>query len=249
MAQTAHSFSEWMVWVTRTDSAQHGSLDALKAAGFTPLSAPLLRLKAASTPDKAPPDMAALALTSPNGARAFAALTDRRDWQIFAVGEATANMAERLGFVDVSCAYGTVDDLAALIIKSKPDQIVHLSGVHIAGDLVDALTQAGIKAQRTIIYATHPVETLPQAAQQALSCLEADSSPQAVLLYSPKGALRFVSLMQEAYSFALAHLHIVSLSPAIDAVLGDISFASRNIAVKPDEPSLIAALELAASKA
>lgn len=241
--------SEWTVWVTRTDRSQAGSLEAVKAAGFAPLSVPLLTLKAASTPDKAPPETAALALTSPNGARAFAALTDRRDWQIFAVGDATAQMAQSLGFMDVSCAYGAVDDLAELIIKARPKHVVHLSGVHVAGNLVGTLMRAGIAAERTIIYATQPVNALPEAAQVALAQLSADSPPHAVLLFSPKGAHRFVTLMQKDYAAYLPRLHIVSLSSAIDAILGDISFASRHIALTPDETSLIGALELAASKA
>ena len=228
------------VWITRTDASCAASAKAVMSAGYTPLSAPLLTLAPSSTPSGAPPDDHAIAFTSANGVRAFVALTDRRHWPVFAVGAATAAFARARGFKDVECADSDVDGLADLICKRSPNAVTHLSGVHVAGDLVGILTGAGITAKREIIYAARAVTVLPQRAKDALST----PGPIAVMLYSPKGAHIFLKLLPKA---SLAGLHCVSISAAVDAVLeshdGASDIASRHIAAGPHEPSMIEALE------
>jgi len=102
------------VWITRTDSGAAGSAKAVKRAGFAPLIAPLLKLSAVSTPGATPDDDSVLAFTSPNAVLAFQALSDRRIWPVYAVGDATADAARGAGFEFVHSAGGNVDDLAAL---------------------------------------------------------------------------------------------------------------------------------------
>ena len=63
----------------------------------------------------------ALLFTSANGVRAFAAASERRDFRVFAVGNATAAAARAAGFAEVTSAGGAVDDLAKLVIgRLKP---------------------------------------------------------------------------------------------------------------------------------
>lgn len=234
------------VWVTRTHPSAEASAKALKHAGFTPILGPLLTVQASSTPNAAPPEGAALLFTSPNGVRAFTALTDRRHWRVYCVGDATANLAMKHGFDDVINASGDVDDLAALVAGDKPEHSVHYSGVHVAGDLVGALTAAGISAERRIIYAAYPVATLPEAAVRALE----GHKRLAVLFYSPKGAQTFTALMKQSGQVHRSKDMIaISLSAKIDACLGDAVFSSRHIAGRPDEEALFSALEKALQSA
>ena len=234
------------VWVTRTHPSAEASAKALKRAGFTPILGSLLTVQATSTPNAAPPEGAALLFTSPNGVRAFTALTDRRHWRVYCVGDATASLATRFGFDDVINAKGDVNDLAAVIVAAKPEHSVHFSGVHVAGDLVGSLTEAGLSAERRIIYAAHPVASLPERAEQAL----AEHKRIAVLFYSPKGAQTFLKLMkQSGQVHRYADIMAVSLSPKIDACLGDAVFSSRHIARRPDEATLLSTLEQALQSA
>ena len=234
------------VWVTRTHPSAEASAEALKRAGFTPILGPLLTVQATSTPNAAPPEGAALLFTSPNGLRAFTALTDRRHWRVYCVGDATADLAMRYGFDDVINAGGDVNDLAKVIIAAKPEHSVHYSGVHVAGDLVGALTAAGLSAERSIIYAAYPVATLPETVGRAL----AEHKRLAVLFYSPKGAQTFTALMkQSGQVHRSTDMIAVSLSAKIDACLGSAEFASRHIAGRPDEETLFSALEKALQSA
>ncbi len=232
------------VWITRTDTACQSSAAAVRAAGFTPLIGPVLKLSAVSTPNACPPDDNAIAFTSPNGVRAFTALTDRRIWPVFTVGDATANIARAAGFETVQSASGSVDDLAALILKSGADAVTHLSGVHVAGDLSGALRGAAIDCRREIIYGTQAVTALGADILAVLG----SGRPLIVLLYSPKGAHTFLSLLPKAIA---APLHVISISSKTDATLrgADALFTGRYIAETPDEPSMLGLLEAAALKA
>lgn len=232
------------VWITRSRPGAAQSAKAIADAGFAPICAPLLTVAAVSTPNAGPADDTALAFTSPNGVRAFTALSDRRDWPAFTVGDATAKAAEQAGFKDVKNAAGSVDDLAAMIIKAAPECVTHLSGVHVAGDLTGALTGAGIEAARTIIYGTQAVTDLPEAVAAHLKSGEA----LAVTLWSPKAAHIFLTLLPQPYRRLV---HCISLSGNIDAVLDGAGkdFASRRIAAAPNAPAMTALLEAVAVKA
>lgn len=231
------------VWITRTDTSAATSAKAIRAAGFTPLIAPLLKLTVASTPASAPPDDHALAFTSPNGVRAFASLSNRRHWPVFTVGDATAQLCRDYGFETVHSASGDVEALEKLILKSHKSLpsfqgVTHLSGVHVAGDLVGALIAGELTASREIIYATDSVAELPPAIRVTLD----EGKPIAVMLYSPKAAHTLIRCLPVADR---ASLHCVSLSTHVDAALGadDAGFGSRHIADAPNETALIARLE------
>jgi len=231
------------VWITRTDTSAASSAKAIRDAGFMPVIAPLLKLTVASTPASAPPDDHALAFTSPNGARAFASLTDRRHWPVFTVGDATAQLCRDYGFETVHSASGNVEALAKLILgfhdKAPSFQgVTHVSGVHVAGDLVGALKEGKLTVAREIIYATDSVSALPANARKAID----EGKPIAVMLYSPKAAHTLIRCLPVADR---ASLHCVSLSTHVDAALGadDAGFGSRHIADAPNETALIARLE------
>src|SRR5258708_37900290 len=87
----------------------------------------------------------ALLFTSANGARAGAAATARRDIPVFAVGDATAATARKLGFAEVASAGGAVDDLAALVegrLDPAHGTLLHAAGSALAGDLGTRLARA-----------------------------------------------------------------------------------------------------------
>jgi uroporphyrinogen-III synthase len=232
------------VWISRINGAD--SAKAVREMGHAPLLSPLLKLSAASTPASAPPDDDVLAFTSPNAVRAFAALTDRREWRVYCTGDATAALAKALGFKGAISASGNVSDLAALLIKDAPQSVTYLSGVHIAGDLMGALKTAGIDANRAIIYATRPVTHMPKSVAKHLQSGEA----MAVLLYSPKGARALAALLSRPECTPyIPNLSVVSLSPNVDASLGLLPFSARHIASAPNETALMRALETALAKA
>ncbi len=138
----------------------------------------------------------ALALTSANGVRAFAAVSDVRTLPVFAVGPATAEAAREAGFAGVSAAAGDVESLAELISQSKPASIVlHLAGSERAGDLVEALVRKGVKARRAVIYDAVEIEDLAPGAKAILA--DPDEKP-AVVFFSPRSARLFLAQAKRA---------------------------------------------------
>jgi uroporphyrinogen-III synthase len=141
-----------VVWITRTEPGADRLADRVREAGFEIVVSPLL----VRDPDFRPAGpvldgVAALAFTSVNGL-AFADLTPRRDWPVFAVGDRTAEAARRKGFTEVVSAAGDATSLAARIAAAWGDR----QGVLLVpGAERPAADMAGLLAGRV------PVRSLP----------------------------------------------------------------------------------------
>ena len=105
--------------------------------------------------------VSALAFTSANGVRAFAAKSDERQIPAFAVGPATAKALHDAGFSRVLAANGDVASLGELIRSDRQsaDQgtswsgaVLHIAGTHQAGDLVGTLKAHAVPAERAVLY-------------------------------------------------------------------------------------------------
>ena len=215
-----------LVWITRAEPGSSATAERVRAIGFEPVVAPLLTVE----PVEARLELdrvAALAVTSANGVRAFAERSDRRDFPIFAVGDATAEAARDAGFEPVRSADGDVGALAALIRSEPPGGIVLCPGAEQrAGDLVTALTAAGIEARAATLY-----RTVATTAGVDVSVLTA------VLLHSPRAATVLAERAPD-----LSDLHVVGLSPACLAPLAGLKMKSASAAVRPREDALMDAL-------
>jgi len=224
------------VLVTRTAPGAHKTLAWLEQEGFEPIAAITAEIR--PQPVKWPDDVAALALTSPNGAARAGALAADKSVAVFAVGDATADAARQAGFSDVVSASGAGEALADLIVESGlTGPILHVRGADQAFDLAAALTGRGVTASALIAYAAETVDHLPDAALAALR-------PGAVvLIHSAKGASRFFELVGQAgCQDALAGLRAVAISRDAAAPLLDHRFARIDIAASPTEDSLLEAL-------
>ena len=89
----------------------------LQRDGVDTVLAPLLHIEPVTQERPDFEGVQAVLLTSANGAHALAGLTDRRDFNILAVGPSTAAQANVEGFSDVAAAGGDVAKLADLARK------------------------------------------------------------------------------------------------------------------------------------
>ena len=171
----------------------------------------------------------ALAFTSANGVRVFAALSGARGLPVFAVGEGTADAARGSGFADVTAAKGDVKSLAALISESKPiSAVLHLAGSARAGDLVRLLAAKGVAARREVIYDAVEIEDLSAAAAATLA--DRDEYP-AVVLFSPRSARLFLRQAARAgLNERLGAAAALCLSREIAAALQGVRWSSVRIA-------------------
>jgi len=176
------------------------------------------------------PDNAELLITSQNGLHSLLTLTDRRDWNVWAVGDVTAQLARNFGFKSVVSASGTGQDLLETVLGNKESEgpYIHLSGRDIRFDVAGALRAAGYTARRDIYYENNTVSDLSGV----------DLSPLThIALYSPLAAQALVQSGVEA-----GHLTAVSISEAVDECLSGVKLKTRYVAKRPEESAMIAAL-------
>ncbi len=223
------------VWVTRAEPGASATAARLAALEVEPLAAPLLTVREIAAEIDLT-GVAALAFTSANAVRVFAALEARRDLPVFAVGDATAETAKQAGFPDVQSAAGDVDALSSLIGDAKPaGTVLTPGGIERAGDLAEGLGQMGIAARTLAIYETPAVEALPAKAAAALEAGEVD----AVLLHSPRAARVLAEL---AAPFDLSSVTAAGLSSACLQPVRALGFAALAQADRPSEDALLEAL-------
>ena len=209
------------VWVTRTLPGAETTAERVRAAGFEPFVAPLLEVVFEPGGDIDLDGVTALAFTSANGVRAFAARSARRDLPVFAVGKGTAKAARDEGFTEVTASDG---DVLALAHAIPPGGVVlHAGAAEPAADLVAALESRGIAARGVVVYRT-------VSARLSDAALAKAGASDFVLLQSAKAARAFRDLRLDGPRPICLSLAIASL------------VRERTIAAAPTEDALIAAL-------
>ncbi len=218
-----------LVWITRTAPGADRLADRVRAAGYEAVVSPLLTLDPDfRAPDMALDDVVALAFTSVNGL-AFADLTPRRDWPVFAVGGRTAEAARRRGFTEVVSAGGDASSLAERIAAdwSGRTGVLLVPGAEQPAADLGALLVGRVPVRTVPVY--RMVET-PAPAPDAFDI---------VLVQSARAA---VALSRRLTPQAAANRIAVALSPAVAAPIRACGFADVRIAERPDENSLLEAL-------
>ena len=229
--------------VTRPLGEAESLAEALAARGIDAIIEPLLEIHYRSEPA---PDLAgvqAVLCTSANGVRALARLTGERAVPLFAVGEASAARARAEGFARVESAGGSLADLIGLArdrLRPNEGRLLHVAGSTLAGDLAGALRAEGFAVDRAVLYEARPAAGLSAASVRALDAGIVDFA----LFFSPRTALIFVRLAERAgIAEAIGAVSAISISAAADAALEPLRFRERHIAERPDQHSLLMALD------
>jgi uroporphyrinogen-III synthase len=217
-----------LVWITRAEPGAAATAARVAALGYEPIVSPLLAIE----PTGAPIDLGdaeALAFTSANGLRAFAAASAERGLPVYSVGEATAEAARAAGFSEVASADGDVHALAALIAARAPGgRLLHAGAAEPAGDLAATLARAGVALRSIALYRAAEVE--PTVALDAWERLDG------VLLHSPRAARALEALMAAR---AAPRMRAVAISEAAAEPLKHLDLASVAVAPLPNEPALL----------
>lgn len=212
-------------WITRPIDEAERLADRMLAAGLEPLVAPLLHVDF-PCPDLGlvPEAIGGIIVTSRNGIRGAAVSSFEPAWldaPLFAVGEATADLARRYGFRDIHVGAGRAASLPALIEATglesdKP--LLHLTGDEQAFDMKAAIEASGrdyiaIETYR-IVEATRLTDGQLDKLKQGLV--------EGVILLSPRTARCYCRVMAAAGCLDLvARLKHVCFSPAVAAALLD----------------------------
>lgn len=233
--------------VTRPEEDAATIAAALRTRGIEPILAPMLRIEL--EPDGALRLTGALAgvqailLTSANGVRAFAAVSNRFEIPAYCVGEASAAAARIAGFRVVASADGDAADLAALVasrLAPGNGALLHAAGHDTAGNLAGMLGAKGFTLRRVVLYRAVAVDTL---APDVAAALQRDEIGLG-LFFSPRTAETFVRLARAA---GLAEhcdkMTAVCLSRNVASALNGAPWRAIATAHTPNLSALLAALD------
>lgn len=227
------------ILVTRPAAQAAETADRLRRMGHRPLIDPLLTIVA--RPGGLPPldGVAALLVTSVNGAQGLAAATGRRDLTTVAVGPRTAAELSRAGFYRVVEAGGDARALLALVrgrFQPGAGRLIHVSGADVAADIAAELAPEGYDVDRAVLYEARAADRLDPATVAALKAARLD----AALFFSPRTAALFARLShREGVADALSGIRACCLSAAVAAELRGLDWAALVVAAAPTADSLL----------
>lgn len=185
----------------------------------------------------------AIIVTSANAVGRLSDLTRKRYIPLLAVGDGTARIARAFGFGDVTSAQGDAEALLELCRKRlKPElgRVLYVRGREVATDLAPTLSTEGYEVDSITVYATEPTPELrPQVEQQLRQ-----ARLEATILFSPRGAANFVSLVRQAgVDYACAGMTLIALSPAIATAASELIWRLKLVPEQPTIPALLSTLE------
>jgi uroporphyrinogen-III synthase len=216
---------------------------ALESRGFDVIIEPLLDISPIVEATVDLDDVQGILATSANGIRALAAVTERRDLPVWAVGEATEAEALRLGFATTEAAGGDVATLASLVtarVDPTKGMLLHPAGRHVAGDLAGRLASHGFAVRRATLYEALPVDAFSPATVEALTTGSIDLAA----FFSPRTAATFVRVAQRAGLEAVcATVRAYTLSAAVAGQLEPLAWRAIRVAGQPTQESLLAVID------
>ncbi len=169
-----------------------------------------------------------LIVTSFNGVHQAKRLGAPKGTPTWCVGKATTQVAMDLGF-DARFAGETADTLVKTLIKVAPrGGILHLSGVHTRGNIVERLTQAGMTAQRIETYN----QSVRSPTDEAITAF-AGRHPIVLPVFSPRSACL---LSRQKVS---APIHLIAMSSAVKAAFLSETWLNCTIAEQPTEDEMV----------
>jgi uroporphyrinogen-III synthase len=216
---------------------------ALRRRGYDPVIEPMLAIRFLDAPAPDPKPYQGVLITSANGARALARRANWRDLPVWAVGDASAAEARRLGFVTVRGADGDVAALADLVASALDPQkgrLLHVAATRLAGDLGGLLSSRGFGVDKAVLYeAVAAGDLSPQ-----LRDLVRGGGLDLALFFSPRTAATFVTLARDRLDpEGLRATRALALSPAVAEVLRALPWREVRAAPEPSQPALLGLLD------
>ena len=187
------------------------------------------------TPIGTLPDLsayAAVVFTSRHAVACFAHAHIPKKMTCFAVGEATAEAAKKLGFSVINSA-GAAQDLILLVQKTgAAGPLIHPHGQHARGQIATTLTKKGIPCAECVIY--DQIETPLSIQARALL-----TQPQALLVpvFSPRSA----RLLQR-YGPLPNGSEIIAISQTVAACFSTQAHIKTTVACHPNRGAMLKAV-------
>jgi uroporphyrinogen-III synthase len=237
------------VLVTRPSPDIDRTAQALRARGFEPLLAPMLRFEPVPLPARVGDECGALIATSANALRAVAPQLESSPLKrlpLYVVGAQTASVAREAGFIKVISAEGDAAALRELVAEGvkkrvfrKRDTLLYLAGADISRDLAGELTARGFHVVTQTVYRMARMAALPRDVCDAFAA----NGIEAVLHYSRRSAEAFVAAARSGgVEISALAVPQCCLSASVAEVLREAGAAQVTVAARPDENDLLEGL-------
>ena len=222
------------ILITRPRDDGDDLAEALHERGFRVIHEPLMEIFLRHTERHALEqalleEPAAVIVTSKNGVRALAALTELRDASLICVGEATADAALSAGFLRTADAGGNVQKLVEFIAAAYDEEsrFLYVSGEQVRIDIGAALKTRGMQTERLALYEAIAAEQLPDTLIELLKRGQID----AVTFFSPRTAEIFAELLERnRLQSAASRMDAFALSEAVAEALAALPWKAVHTA-------------------
>lgn len=228
--------------VTRPQERALPLAEKLKAEGFEPLLAPMLKIFPLPVEDPAEP-LQAVIFTSVQGVEAVAGAEGYKIFPAYTVGSKTAGAARKAGFGTVLNADGAVDDLFRMIKETgnpAKGPLVHLCGDQTVGKLAERLTAEGFAARRQKVYETRAIESLPASVAEKTNARAFEGA----LFFSPRTANIFCRVAADSgLEDSFGHATAFCLSDSVAEEASRLKWKKVVASEQPNEASLLSLLQ------
>ena len=229
--------------VTRPEPAASTTAEKLRAMGHDVLISPMLEI--VDTGSEIPEgNFYCIIITSSNALNMLAQRgidNFRQNIPLYVVGDKTAELARKLGFLDVYSASGNANDLIKLLANqvdlstSANRSALYICGADSTAGFIKSLQKTGLNLITWINYKAILVDQLTNETANLLR----RGAPVGILLYSARTARQLSKLvMKITPDQAFDYIELFALSDNIRQSLGPALQNRCIVAQNPDQPSL-----------
>ena len=169
-------------------------------------------------------DYTGIIFTSANAIKFFNSKLIDKKISCFCVGSSTEKKAKSVGFQNIFCADGNVNNLKELILQnfnSSDGKLLYVSGEIISNELDQQLIVKGYNIKRIINYTAKPVQKFNDELIEKLKL----KMPEIVYIYSQNSAMSFLNLIK---NYQLENLwmstNLMCISEKTSNVLNEIKW-------------------------
>ena len=185
---------------------------------------PLISIKGIKYEDLNFSDFKGIIFTSSNAIKFLDTKSIDKKINCFCVGSATESKAKSIGFQNIFCADGNVNNLKELILQnfnSSDGKLLYVSGKIISNKLDQQLISEGYNVKRIINYTANPVEKFNNKFIEKLKL----KMPEIVYIYSENSAISFLNLIKNYQLENLwLNINLMCIGEKTSAVLNEIKW-------------------------
>ena len=213
---------------------------ALDSMGIESLISPVITIVRTAVTVPIVSDFQAIVITSRNAIDVIRLLNPEHSPPIYCVGDRTAELVARAGFLNVYSAAGSNEDLSVLINRKlvpEAGKILYLCGRDTSGEFESGLKKKGFRIEKKIAYEAQANQTLNRAAVDAFRANQISG----VFLFSPRSAIIFVELLKREELEEFVHkIDAYCLSDAVACEAHRLNWNRVSVAKRPAQSELLA---------